>query len=416
MQIKTIYCYDMEMIHQISVSNFRSIRDTAVLDLRIPKTAPDLPRFHHSTAKPDVRLPSVVVLMGPNGSGKTTLLAALEHVAYFVSRLSAPRADGPRVSGFEPFRAVAPSLDPTRVCIDIEADWLSPGEGMELFRYELAVGIPVGRGSQIVVQEALYHFPHRRPRRLLERRAPGTAIFAASDLGFKAGDERLNAIRDDASIIATLAAFNVPLAKRMGEWLGNAFAFSDVERSPAGQEETEFAVRAITSNSELENWVNDEIQRGDLGIASVRGIASEEGEDYALFEHHGLRSPVHLISESTGTRRLFHLLPQLHFVLASGAPVVLDDFDSGLHVDMASRILNYFQSPETNPNRAQLFAAAHNVGLLDGLEKEELFIVEKDESGSTRVHGAQDVRGLRRVNRLYPKYRSGALGGVPRFG
>ena len=102
-----------------------------MLDLRIPKTAPDLPRFHHSTARLDVRLPSVVVLMGPNGSGKTTLLAALEHVAYFVSRLSAPRADGPRVSGFEPFRAVAPSLDPTRVCMDIEADWLSPGEGME---------------------------------------------------------------------------------------------------------------------------------------------------------------------------------------------------------------------------------------------------------------------------------------------
>ena len=87
--------------------------------------------------------------------------------------------------------------------------------------------------------------------------------------------------------------------------------------------------------------------------------------------------------ESTGTRRLFHLLPQLHFVFFFGTPVVLDDFDSGLHVDMASRILQYFQSPETNAKGAQLFAAAHNVGLLDDLEKEELFIVEKDESGAT---------------------------------
>ena len=120
--------------------------------------------------------------------------------------------------------------------------------------------------------------------------------------------------------------------------------------------------------------------------------------------------------ESTGTTRLFHLLPQLHFVFFFGTPVALDDFDSGLHVDMASRILQYFQAPETNKKGAQLFAAAHNVGLLDDLEKEELFIVEKDETGATRVHGAQDVRGLRRVNRLYPKYRSGTLGGVPRFG
>ena len=96
--------------------------------------------------------------------------------------------------------------------------------------------------------------------------------------------------------------------------------------------------------------------------------------------------------------------------------MVLDDFDSGLHVDMAGRMLHYFQSTETNPGGAQLLAAAHNVGLLDDLEKEEVFLVEKDESGATRVHGAQDVRGLRRVNRLYPKYRAGVLGGVPTFG
>ena len=135
-----------------------------------------------------------------------------------------------------------------------------------------------------------------------------------------------------------------------------------------------------------------------------------------MFDHHGLGGPVHLTMESTGTKRLFHLLPQLHSAFSHGAPVILDDFDSGLHVDMPSRILHFFQSPETNSRGAQLLAAAHNVGLLDDLEKEELFIVEKDESGATRVHGAQDVRGLRRVNRLYPKYRAGVLGGVPRFG
>jgi len=59
---------------------------------------------------------------------------------------------------------------------------------------------------------------------------------------------------------------------------------------------------------------------------------------------------------------------------------------------------------------------SHNVGLLDDLETEEVFIVEKDDGGATRVHGAQDVRGLRRDAHLYPKYRAGVLGGIPRFG
>ena len=47
---------------------------------------------------------------------------------------------------------------------------------------------------------------------------------------------------------------------------------------------------------------------------------------------------------------------------------------------------------------------------------EELFIVEKDAGGATRVHGAQDVRGLRRGTRLYPKYRAGVLGSIRKIG
>ena len=404
------------MIHRISISNYFSIRDEVVIDLRIPKTAPDLPRFRQSVARPDVRLPSVVVLMGPNGSGKTKLLRALNDAAHFVSSLTTPPSDGPKVTRFQPFRGAESSAYSTRIRIDLEADWLSPEADSELYSYELCVAPPPGGTARVVVREALYHFPRRRPRRLLERGLPGSAIYAADDFGFKAGDERLKAVRDDASIIATLAAFNVPLAERMGTQLGHLFAFSDVSPEESRQSLTDFAVDAMEDDPELAKWLDSELQRSDLGVAGVRGITFEDGRRYAIFDHRGLGSPVLLMFESTGTTRLFHLLPQLHFVFALGTPVVIDDFDSGLHVDMASRILHYFQSREINGKGAQLFAAAHNVGLLDDLEKEELFIVEKDESGVTRVHGAQDVRGLRRVNRLYPKYRSGTLGGVPRFG
>ena len=85
-------------------------------------------------------------------------------------------------------------------------------------------------------------------------------------------------------------------------------------------------------------------------------------------------------------------------------------------MDIAGEILSWFRSQETNPSGAQLFVSSHNVGLLDHLEKEEIFIVEKDSSGATRVHGAQDVQGLRRDTRLYPKYRAGVLGGIPKIG
>ena len=47
------------MIHKFSVSNYQSIREEAVLDLRGPGIAPDLPRFWQSAARLDVRPPSV---------------------------------------------------------------------------------------------------------------------------------------------------------------------------------------------------------------------------------------------------------------------------------------------------------------------------------------------------------------------
>ena len=94
--ISTKNCYYCNMIHKFSISNFHSVREEVVLDLRIPGTAPDLPRFRYSTAKPDIRLPSVVVLIGPNGSGKTTLLSALiatATIASFASSTEETQAD-----------------------------------------------------------------------------------------------------------------------------------------------------------------------------------------------------------------------------------------------------------------------------------------------------------------------------------
>ena len=43
--ISTQNCYHFDMICKISISKFHSIREEVVLDLRIPGTAPDQPRF-----------------------------------------------------------------------------------------------------------------------------------------------------------------------------------------------------------------------------------------------------------------------------------------------------------------------------------------------------------------------------------
>ena len=93
------------------------------------------------------------------------------------------------------------------------------GEARQLFRYELAV--VRGGNDPFFAYEALSHFPKGRPRRLFERGAPGESIYVSNEFGLKLRDDRLQAVRADTSVIATLALLNVSLAMRIADWMKN---------------------------------------------------------------------------------------------------------------------------------------------------------------------------------------------------
>lgn len=401
------------MIHTFSISNFYSVHDEVVLDLRIPGTAPNRPEFRRSRATPDIRLPSVVLLIGPNGSGKSTLLSALGATTYIAAH-ALPTVEGNPLAVFCPFFSLETKGKPTRVCLEFEADCM---DGVrQLFRYELTVGRRgVDFADPFFLYEALSHFPKGRPRRLFERGEPGEPIYVSGEFGLKPKDDRLKAVRADASVIATLALLNVPLAMRIAKWMKAVFSNANVIFRERWALPTQKVMDLFGGDPEVSAWIAEQIRASDLGIQDIN-ISDQSGKREVLFNHRGLDAPIPLHLESSGTKRLFHLLPQIRLALRDGLPIVLDEIDGDLHVDIAGEILGWFLSRESNPSDAQLFVSSHNVGLIDDREKEEIFIVEKDRDGATHVYGVQDVRGLRRDVRLYPKYRAGVLGGIPKIG
>ena len=342
--------------------------------------------------------------MGPNGSGKTTLVRALAYVAYVISFTA--RRDTVSLKGF-PFLSSEFANEPMGFCVELTASWLK--DSPDLFRYELSVS-----GEQIV-HEALFHFPKNRLRRLFERGATAEQIHVSQEFGITPRDERLKAVREDASVVATLALLNVPVARRITADMERFLVSSNLHEHGAWGLSTDAVVQMLEGDPDMRMWVEREIQRSDLAIRDVI-VNQNAGGRQVDFNHHGLDEAVPLFFESAGTKRLFHLLPQIYQALSTGTPVAIDEIDGDLHVDLVSEIIHWFQSRETNPYNAQIFVTSHNVGLLDDLEKEELFIVEKGEDGGTRVRAAQDVRGLRRDTRLYPKYRGGVIGGLPKIG
>ena len=403
------------MIHRFCVRNFQSIRDEVEFDLRIPSTTPCLPRFRESRSRPDVRLPSVVVLIGPNGAGKTALLRAMTATVDFVVH-SIGLDSSDHIPYFLPFLSPSARTGPTRIEVDFDTGWFTsePDQPDLRCRYTLELRREDSDLHPLRVSyEALHAFPRNRPRRILERREHGP-VYVARELKIRRSDSRLVSVPANASVISTFAKFEMEPFSSM------AADFMAVQRNIAGPDSvrpsTDVVTRFYRDNPEFLDSLSDRLQRSDLGIERMRLERLPDGQWILVFDHQGLDMPVILPNESTGTRHLVHVFPQLHMVLQTGQIAVMDALDSEFHTELVGEVLRWFQSPQTNPNGAQLFCSLHNVAALDELEKEEVFIVEKNRDGATRVHGARQVAGLRRTENLQKLYRSGALGGLPTFG
>ena len=406
------------MIHVFRISNFQSIRENVELDFRIPGTTPEMPCFRRSLSCPDTRLPAVVALIGPNGSGKTALLRAMTATARFAAYSYGSSPSG-GIPEFVPFLSPGTRAAPTRVEVEFDASWLNAdaGEGTSLLRYTLVLVRDGGLDLMpaCVDYEALHAFPKGRPRRVFER-CRDEPIYVSRELGIKPHDDRLSSIPANASVISTLARMGMEPFPAIAQDIGNMQTNIVATDPDPWRPDTEAIIRHYRENQSLMDEVSDKLQHFDLGIEGMQLHPLPDGKWLLVFEHEGLDAPVILGNESAGTRHLVHTFPLLQFVLDTGHPAVIDALDSDFHSELSAEILGWFRHETTNPSHAQLICSIHNLSVLDDLEKEEIFVVEKDQNGATQAHGARDVAGLRRDSNLQRQYRSGAIGGMPTFG
>jgi predicted ATPase len=394
---------------RFEVSNFRSI--LAPVELSMVAVDADRPEARAFSTLGASLLP-VAGIFGPNASGKSNIIAALTWLRDAVHGSLRTWDDEIPI---EPFAFAGGPDQPTEFTVESIVDGIRFEYVLELDRAE-------------VRYEGLFHYPEKKRRRIFERE--GGELKLQRGLGSLSGTRELLTAR-------TLA---LSAARRFDEPVVSHFA-SDLLRwqslGVASDWRRHFTILPLTLRWFNEPASSDEISgrwdRGqalallrlaDLGIDDVvidtqeTSFPPERAPARRIRMIHRTgdnRLPLDFSAESQGTRTWFQLIGPVLDALRDGSLLLFDELDASLHPTLSTQLIRLFHDPATNPQGAQLIFTSHDASLLSSLNRDEVWLTEKRDDGSTRLGALAEFAGerVRQSQNLERAYLSGRFGALP---
>ena len=120
-------------------------------------------------------------------------------------------------------------------------------------------------------------------------------------------------------------------------------------------------------------------------------------------------------NESAGTYKILNILPIILVNLEIGGLLCIDELDTKFHPLLFKKIVNMYKDKNINKNNAQLIFTAHSTFLLDSdiLRRDEIYLVEKNKDGKSRLYSLSEFRDLRVDADYEKKYLTGQFGAIP---
>lgn len=127
------------------------------------------------------------------------------------------------------------------------------------------------------------------------------------------------------------------------------------------------------------------------------------------------RISIPLQRESEGTVKIFDIMPTILKNLEDGGLLCIDELDVKLHPLLFKKIVNMYKDKTINNNNAQLIYTAHSTFMFksEDLRRDQLYLVEKDSLGKSRIYSLSEFRNLRTDADYEKKYLTGQFGAIP---
>ena len=394
------------MLCQFTVKNYKSIRDEVTFDMQVAAISE-----HEDKVIRDIDgeefLP-VSALYGPNGGGKSNVLKALQTLVGKVLRPLYASTNNADILMFrknvniEPFKFTEENKNaPTEFEIFFRTK-------LAEYRYQLYVK------KEKVVYESLDRV------KLSTKRRSGLFERDNNNIELKGDFTKLTASDELSETLPFLSYLGIAYGKNevvrdVLEWFDNGIDFLNY-----GNPIQELVV-AVANTKNIKQLMLQMIQEMDLNIVDFR--VEEEENRLDVYTKHlvdGYEEELDLEEESSGTKKLFGLLPFIATCLIEGNVLVIDELDAKIHPILLKHIINMFTDLSVNKNNAQLIFTSHDLSTMnsDVFRRDEIWFVAKGNAENSELYSLVEFKNekgesVRKDAKFGKQYLEGKYGADP---
>ncbi|MDE7432127.1 MAG: ATP-binding protein [Lachnospiraceae bacterium] len=395
------------MLCQFTVRNYKSIREEMTFDMQATAIMEHRDRIIQ-TEDGENFLP-VSVIYGPNGGGKSNVLEALHTLDAKVLRPLCATCDKSECG----YKARKIPAEPFAFSEETKQE---PTEFEVFFRTKMAEYRYILHVKQeLVVYESLDRIKLDTGRR--------SALFVrnGNEVELKGAFGKIKISEEISGNLPLLSYLGITYKKNevisdVIEWFEESIDFLNY-----GNPRQELRT-AIAKTEEVKKLVLDMIHEMDLDIEDFRIEEKEENhiEVYTKHTVNGYSTELTLSEESSGTKKLFGLLPFIARSLVVGTTLVIDELDAKIHPVLLRYVIMLFNNMEINKNGAQLIFTSHDLSTMNNgiFRRDEIWFVAKGKEQNSKLYSLVEFKNKRgesvRMDAKYDKqYLEGKYGADP---
>lgn len=395
------------MLCQFTVKNYKSIRDEMTFDMQ----AAAISEHENNIIRDkdgELFLP-ISAIYGPNGGGKSNVLEAMHTL---VSKVLRPLyATGDKEERI--FLQKRLLIEPFAFSKETKSQ---PTEFEIFFRTEIAEY----RYKLHIMKDVVNYESLDRVKLDTGRRS---ALFErdTEEISLKGVFSKLKASEDLSATLPLLSYLGITykkneVVKDVLDWFEYGIDFLNYG-NPIEE------LRMAVSNSEdVKQLMLDMIQEMDLDIVDFR-VVEDENDRIDVYTKHlvdGYETELNLLEESSGTRKLFGLMPFIAGCLLTGTVLVIDELDAKIHPVLLRHIIMMFNDMSINKKKAQLIFTSHDLSTMNNevFRRDEIWFVAKGNAQNSKLYSLVEFKNekgesVRKDAKFDKQYLEGKYGADP---